>query len=144
MTWPWDRGNQHDTDITTRFIAVASHHFQFALEVSILKLPPRSHWIQLPSRLDTLTFKLTFKLTLKLSLTLLCTKEFATSPHSICSLCSLYERGLQYVGTDWNCYILWDKYIEYELSRSEWGRAAELYSRLLQMPSATLDKSWEK
>uniref|UniRef100_A0A2P2MLV3 Pre-mRNA-processing factor 39-like isoform X1 n=2 Tax=Rhizophora mucronata TaxID=61149 RepID=A0A2P2MLV3_RHIMU len=51
----------------------------------------------------------------------------------------LFERGLDYVGTDYLSYPIWDKYLEYEEMRSEWGRVAVLYTRILEIPNKRLD-----
>uniref|UniRef100_A0A6N2L8V3 Pre-mRNA-processing factor 39 n=1 Tax=Salix viminalis TaxID=40686 RepID=A0A6N2L8V3_SALVM len=51
----------------------------------------------------------------------------------------LFERGLVYVGTDYLSYPLWDKYIEYEELRAEWGCVAMIYARILEIPNRKLD-----
>ncbi|GLT41307.1 hypothetical protein SLA2020_153820 [Shorea laevis] len=52
----------------------------------------------------------------------------------------LFERGLEYVGTDYLSFPLWDKYIEYEYMHQEWGRLAMIYTRILENPIQHLDK----
>ncbi|KAL2455544.1 Tetratricopeptide repeat (TPR)-like superfamily protein [Forsythia ovata] len=55
----------------------------------------------------------------------------------------LFERGLAYVGTDYQCFPLWDKYIEYEISQQDWPRVATIYTRLLEIPNQQLDRYFE-
>ncbi|XP_020529183.1 pre-mRNA-processing factor 39 isoform X1 [Amborella trichopoda] len=52
----------------------------------------------------------------------------------------LFERGLAYVGTDYQSYPFWDKYIEYEFSQQEWSRLAMIYTRILENPINQLDR----
>lgn len=56
------------------------------------------------------------------------------------SSCSVYERGLQYVATDWLSHSLWDKAIDFEGSHGSPGSVASLYSRALMCPIKELDK----
>ncbi|CAI9107553.1 OLC1v1006930C1 [Oldenlandia corymbosa var. corymbosa] len=55
----------------------------------------------------------------------------------------LFERGLEYVGTDYLSFPLWDKYIEYEYTQQDWPRVAMLYSRVLENPNQQLDRYFE-
>ncbi|KAG8389153.1 hypothetical protein BUALT_Bualt02G0199500 [Buddleja alternifolia] len=55
----------------------------------------------------------------------------------------LFERALAYVGTDYLCFPLWDKYIEYEISQQDWPRVATLYTRVLEIPNQQLDRYFE-
>ncbi|XP_022874562.1 pre-mRNA-processing factor 39-like isoform X2 [Olea europaea var. sylvestris] len=55
----------------------------------------------------------------------------------------LFERGLAYVGTDYQCFPLWDKYIEYEISQQDWPRVAAIYTQLLEIPNQQLDRYFE-
>ncbi|KAE8660399.1 cysteine-rich repeat secretory protein 3-like isoform X1 [Hibiscus syriacus] len=52
----------------------------------------------------------------------------------------LFERGLAYVGTDYQSFPLWDKYIEYEYMHQEWSRLAAIYTRILENPNQQLDR----
>eukprot|EP00246_Nothoceros_aenigmaticus_P007867 TRINITY_DN2206_c0_g2_i2.p1 TRINITY_DN2206_c0_g2~~TRINITY_DN2206_c0_g2_i2.p1 ORF type:complete len:724 (+),score=173.25 TRINITY_DN2206_c0_g2_i2:90-2261(+) len=52
----------------------------------------------------------------------------------------LFERGLEYVGTDYLSHLLWDKYIDFEYSQEEFSRLALIYSRVLQIPLQQLDR----
>ncbi|PIN14708.1 mRNA processing protein [Handroanthus impetiginosus] len=55
----------------------------------------------------------------------------------------LFERALAYVGTDYLCFPLWDKYIEYEISQQDWPRVAAIYTRVLEIPNQQLDRYFE-
>lgn len=55
----------------------------------------------------------------------------------------LFERALAYVGTDYLCFPLWDKYIEYEISQHDWPRVAAIYTRVLEIPNQQLDRYFE-
>ncbi|KAK9944990.1 hypothetical protein M0R45_010523 [Rubus argutus] len=52
----------------------------------------------------------------------------------------LFERGLEYVGTDYLSFPLWDKYIDYEFMQQAWGRLVMIYSRILENPNQQLDR----
>ncbi|KAL2553108.1 60S ribosomal protein L17-2 [Forsythia ovata] len=55
----------------------------------------------------------------------------------------LFERGLAYVRTDYQCFSLWDKYIECEISQQDWPRVATIYTQLLEIPNQQLDRYFE-
>ncbi|GER24959.1 pre-mRNA-processing factor [Striga asiatica] len=55
----------------------------------------------------------------------------------------IFERGLAYVGTDYLCFPLWDKYIEYEISQQDWSHVATIYTRVLEIPNQQLDRYFE-
>ncbi|XP_006279931.2 pre-mRNA-processing factor 39 [Capsella rubella] len=57
-------------------------------------------------------------------------------PHDVCRL---FERGLSFVGKDYSCYTLWDKYVEYLLDQKQWSSLAHVYLRTLKYPSKKLD-----
>ncbi|WOL10648.1 pre-mRNA-processing factor 39 isoform X1 [Canna indica] len=52
----------------------------------------------------------------------------------------LFERGLAYVGTDYQSYQLWDEYIRYEESHQAWSNLAMIYTRTLENPIQQLDR----
>lgn len=58
--------------------------------------------------------------------------------------CRLFERGLEYVGTDYLSHLLWDKYIDFEYSQEEWSRLAQIYTRVLQIPLQQLDRYYSR
>ncbi|EFJ41464.1 hypothetical protein VOLCADRAFT_107666 [Volvox carteri f. nagariensis] len=53
---------------------------------------------------------------------------------------SVFERGLAYVGTDYNSQTLWDKYFAFEQERGSTMHIASLYSRVLACPVRDLDR----
>ncbi|KZV32223.1 pre-mRNA-processing factor 39-like [Dorcoceras hygrometricum] len=55
----------------------------------------------------------------------------------------LFDRALEYVGTDYLCFPLWDKYIEYEISQQDWSRVANIYTRVLEIPNQQMDRYLE-
>ncbi|KAH6813746.1 Tetratricopeptide repeat superfamily protein [Perilla frutescens var. frutescens] len=59
------------------------------------------------------------------------------------SIRRLFERALAYVGTDYLCFPLWDKYIEYEISQQDWPRVATIYMRVLEIPNQQLDRYFD-
>lgn len=50
----------------------------------------------------------------------------------------LFERALSFVGKDYLCYPVWDKYIEYEYSQKQWSHLAHIYLRTLRFPTKKL------
>ncbi|CAH8383569.1 unnamed protein product [Eruca vesicaria subsp. sativa] len=54
-------------------------------------------------------------------------------------VCRLFERGLSFVGKDYSCCTLWDKYIEFLLSKKQWSSLAHVYLRTLRYPSKKLN-----
>ncbi|KAL3647698.1 hypothetical protein CASFOL_008666 [Castilleja foliolosa] len=55
----------------------------------------------------------------------------------------LFERAVACAGTDYLCFPLWDKYIEYEISQQDWSRVAAIYTRVLEIPNQQLDRYFE-
>ncbi|EPS68551.1 hypothetical protein M569_06212, partial [Genlisea aurea] len=55
----------------------------------------------------------------------------------------LFERALAYVGSDYLCFPIWDKFIEYEISQQAWPRIAAIYTRVLEVPNQQLDRYFE-
>ncbi|GFP82959.1 pre-mRNA-processing factor 39 [Phtheirospermum japonicum] len=55
----------------------------------------------------------------------------------------LFERAVACVGTDYLCFPLWDKYMEYEISQQDWPRVATIYARVLEIPNQQLDRYFE-
>eukprot|EP00238_Polyblepharides_amylifera_P000598 CAMPEP_0196571348 /NCGR_PEP_ID=MMETSP1081-20130531/1521_1 /TAXON_ID=36882 /ORGANISM="Pyramimonas amylifera, Strain CCMP720" /LENGTH=772 /DNA_ID=CAMNT_0041888251 /DNA_START=88 /DNA_END=2406 /DNA_ORIENTATION=- len=66
--------------------------------------------------------------------------DLATDPSAVRSL---FERGLAYVGTDFNSHPLWDKFLEFELAQGTPKHVAKIYSQTLQIPLLKLDTYWE-
>ena len=58
----------------------------------------------------------------------------------VCLPCSVYERALAYVGTDFLSHTLWDKFIDFEGSHGSPASVAALYTRVLACPIKELEK----
>ncbi|KAK9696904.1 hypothetical protein RND81_08G004400 [Saponaria officinalis] len=58
-------------------------------------------------------------------------------------VCRLFERGLSFVGKDYICNLLWDKYIEFEFSQQHWDSLANIYIRTLKFPTKKLHHYYE-
>ncbi|KAK4801679.1 hypothetical protein SAY86_022166 [Trapa natans] len=59
----------------------------------------------------------------------------------------LFKRALSFVGKDYSCYSLWDKYIEFEFSQQCWSTMAHIFIQTLRFPTKKLHhyyKSLEK
>ncbi|KAJ0240657.1 Tetratricopeptide repeat [Hirschfeldia incana] len=54
-------------------------------------------------------------------------------------VCRLFERGISFVGKDYTCCALWDKYIEFLLGQKQWSSLAHVYLRTLRYPTKKLD-----
>ncbi|XP_072972909.1 uncharacterized protein [Typha angustifolia] len=55
----------------------------------------------------------------------------------------LYARGLSFVGRDYRCHLLWDKYIEFEYSQKQWSQLAHIYISTLRFPTKKLHSYYE-
>ncbi|KAF4385970.1 hypothetical protein G4B88_031105 [Cannabis sativa] len=55
----------------------------------------------------------------------------------------LFRRGLSYVGKDYLCHALWDKYIEFELSQQQWSLLAHIYVEALRFPTKKLHRYYD-
>ncbi|KAK9153237.1 hypothetical protein Sjap_000717 [Stephania japonica] len=55
----------------------------------------------------------------------------------------VFERGISYVGKDYRCHLLWDKYIEFEYSQKQWTCLAHIYIRTLEFPSRMLHRYFD-
>lgn len=62
----------------------------------------------------------------------------------VCRFCSVFERGLQFVGTDYAAYGLWSKYINYTAGNGGPKAAALIYRRALGQPLKELDKCFNR
>ena len=51
----------------------------------------------------------------------------------------LFERGLAFVGTDFLCHILLDKYFQFEAEQKNDYSTAQLFGRVLSIPCKELD-----
>ncbi|XP_062096460.1 pre-mRNA-processing factor 39-2 isoform X2 [Humulus lupulus] len=55
----------------------------------------------------------------------------------------LFRRGMSYVGKDYLCHALWDKYIEFELSQQQWSLLAQIYIEALRFPTKKLHRYYD-
>uniref|UniRef100_A0A6B2L0A9 Uncharacterized protein n=1 Tax=Arcella intermedia TaxID=1963864 RepID=A0A6B2L0A9_9EUKA len=56
----------------------------------------------------------------------------------------LFERGLEIVGTDYVAHPLWDKYLGFEMAKSNWKRAYAIFLRILHIPLEHISSYWER
>ena len=52
--------------------------------------------------------------------------------HDVC-LCSLFERALAFVETEYLGHPLWDKYFQFEMDQGQMQNVAQLYGRVLSV-----------
>ncbi|XP_059669215.1 pre-mRNA-processing factor 39-2 isoform X2 [Cornus florida] len=52
----------------------------------------------------------------------------------------LFKRGMSFVGKDYLCHTLWDKYIEYEFSQQQWNFLAHIYIQTFRFPIKNLHR----
>ncbi|XP_042038889.1 uncharacterized protein LOC121784736 isoform X2 [Salvia splendens] len=50
----------------------------------------------------------------------------------------LFERAISFVGKDYFCHVLWDKYMKYEFSQEGWSFLAQSYIWALRFPTKKL------
>ncbi|XVE51547.1 hypothetical protein DITRI_Ditri02bG0050700 [Diplodiscus trichospermus] len=55
----------------------------------------------------------------------------------------LFKRAMSFVGKDYLCYSLWDKYIEFEFSQQQWSSLANVCIQTLRFPSKKLHLYYE-
>ncbi|KAJ3709345.1 hypothetical protein LUZ61_013050 [Rhynchospora tenuis] len=55
----------------------------------------------------------------------------------------LFERALSFVGKDYLCHQIWDKYIEFEYTHKQWHRLANIYINILKFPTKKLHVYYE-
>lgn len=55
----------------------------------------------------------------------------------------LFKRAMSFVGKDYLCHTLWDKYLEFEFSQQQWSSLANLYIQTLRFPSKKLHHYYE-
>ncbi|XP_022715646.1 uncharacterized protein LOC111274904 isoform X4 [Durio zibethinus] len=55
----------------------------------------------------------------------------------------LFKRALSFVGKDYLCHTLWDKYVEFEFSQQQWSSLANIYIQILRFPSKKLHHYYE-
>ncbi|KAI3947372.1 hypothetical protein MKX01_004206 [Papaver californicum] len=55
----------------------------------------------------------------------------------------LFERGMSFVGKDYLCHLLWDKYIEFEYSQKQWSSLAHIFILSLKFPTKKLNSYYD-
>ncbi|KAE8656165.1 hypothetical protein F3Y22_tig00117005pilonHSYRG00023 [Hibiscus syriacus] len=55
----------------------------------------------------------------------------------------LFKRAMSFVGKDYLCHTLWDKYVEFEFSRQQWSSLANVCIQTLRFPSKKLHRYYE-
>ncbi|XWS18595.1 hypothetical protein CRYUN_Cryun32bG0058000 [Craigia yunnanensis] len=55
----------------------------------------------------------------------------------------LFKRAMSFVGKDYLCHTLWDKYVEFEFSQQQWSSLANVYIQTLRFPSKKLHRYYE-
>ncbi|EOY27807.1 hypothetical protein QUC31_012696 [Theobroma cacao] len=55
----------------------------------------------------------------------------------------LFRRAMSFIGKDYLCHTLWDKYLEFEFSQQQWSSLANVYIRTLRFPSKKLHRYYE-
>lgn len=56
----------------------------------------------------------------------------------------LFKRALSFVGKDYLCHTLWDKYLEFEFSQQRWSSLAHVYIQTLRFPSKRLHNYYDR
>lgn len=55
----------------------------------------------------------------------------------------LFRRGLSFVGKDYLCHSVWDKYIEFELSQQQWSYLTQIYVQTLRFSTKKLQHYYD-
>ncbi|MED6106430.1 hypothetical protein PIB30_004662 [Stylosanthes scabra] len=55
----------------------------------------------------------------------------------------LFKRAVSFVGKDYLCHTLWDKYIQFEFSQQQWVSLAHIYIQTLGFPTKKLHKYYD-
>ncbi|WOG89704.1 hypothetical protein DCAR_0208942 [Daucus carota subsp. sativus] len=55
----------------------------------------------------------------------------------------LFKRGLSFVGKDYLCHTLWDKYIEFECSQNQWSSLIRILIQSLRFPTKKLHNYYD-
>lgn len=56
----------------------------------------------------------------------------------------LFKRAMSFVGKDYLCHSLWDKYIEFEFSQQQWSLLALIYVQTLKFPTKKLHRYYDE
>ncbi|KAK7359154.1 hypothetical protein VNO77_01101 [Canavalia gladiata] len=55
----------------------------------------------------------------------------------------LFKRAISFVGKDYVCHILWDKYIHFEFSQQHWTSLSHIYIQTLKFPTKKLHQYYD-
>ncbi|WJX47347.1 hypothetical protein P8452_34048 [Trifolium repens] len=55
----------------------------------------------------------------------------------------LFKRAISFVGKDYLCHTLWDKYIHFEFSQQQWISLAHIYIQTLKFPTKKLHQYYD-
>ncbi|CAL0306495.1 unnamed protein product [Lupinus luteus] len=55
----------------------------------------------------------------------------------------LFQRAISFVGKDYLCHTLWDKYIHFEFSQQQWMSLAHIYIQTLKFPTKKLQQYYD-
>ncbi|XP_061362573.1 pre-mRNA-processing factor 39-2 isoform X2 [Gastrolobium bilobum] len=55
----------------------------------------------------------------------------------------LFKRAISFVGKDFLCHTLWDKYIHFEFSQQQWISLADIYIQTLKFPTKKLHQYYD-
>ncbi|XP_057419646.1 pre-mRNA-processing factor 39-2 isoform X2 [Lotus japonicus] len=55
----------------------------------------------------------------------------------------LFKRAISFVGKDYLCHTLWDKYIQFEFSQQQWISLAHVYIQTLKFPTKKLHQYYD-
>ncbi|XP_054777377.1 pre-mRNA-processing factor 39-2 isoform X3 [Prosopis cineraria] len=55
----------------------------------------------------------------------------------------LFKRAISFVGKDYLCHTLWDKYIHFEFSQKQWISLAHIYVQALRFPTKKLHQYYD-
>ncbi|KAG7963586.1 hypothetical protein I3843_09G125000 [Carya illinoinensis] len=56
----------------------------------------------------------------------------------------LFQRGISFVGKDYLCHALWDKYIQFEFSQQQWSSLAHICIQTLRFPTKRLNHYYDR
>ncbi|KAL8113173.1 uncharacterized protein LOC141667685 isoform X2 [Apium graveolens] len=60
-----------------------------------------------------------------------------------CDIRRLFKRGMSFVGKDYLCHTLWDKYIEFECSQNQWSSLLRILIQSLRFPTKKLHNYYD-
>lgn len=67
-----------------------------------------------------------------------------SNTHSFVHMNRLFGRAISFVGKDYFCHVLWDKYMKYEFNQEGWSFLAQSYIQVLRFPTKKLQFYYDK